>query len=127
MRVTRSTTTTTSTTELPLPLLIRYRHEKKPKLTQSPDDENYNSFNQPVTSVCDTSAFPVPLSRLHFHIMSDKYRYNFVRFNYPLFEQSSVERCVMDYRLLAYLYNNCTADDKRRESIGNVVLYQIRN
>lgn len=104
----------------------RYRHAKKPKLTQSPSDENYNSYNAAVISVCDTNAFPIPLSRVDFHIMSDKFRYNFVRFNYPLFEQSHVERTVQDYRLFPYLYNNCSKQDKRRESIGNVVLYQLR-
>lgn len=124
-RVTRSTTTTT--TELPLPLLVRYRHQMKPKLTQSPSDENYNSFNKQITSVCDTSNFPIPLSRVNFHIMSDKYKYTFVRFNYPLFEQSSVERCAMDYTLFSYLYNNCSINDKRRESIGNVVIHQLKD
>lgn len=123
-RVTRSTTTTT---ELPLPLLTRYRHFKKPKLTQSPDDENYNSYNAPVLSVCDVSAFSVPLSRLNYHIMSDKFKYNFIRFNYRLFTQNNVEQTVKDYRLFSYLYNNCSVDDKRREAIGNVVLFQLNN
>lgn len=123
-RVTRSTTTST---EVPIPLLARYRHSKKPKLTQSPDDENYNSYNAAVTSVCDISAFDIPLSRVNFHIMSDKFKYNFIRFNYQWFNQHQVEQSVQDYRLFAYLYNNCSHDDKRREAIGNVVLYQIDN
>lgn len=78
-------------------------------------------------SVCDVSAFSVPLSRLNYHIMSDKFKYNFIRFNYRLFTQNNVEQTVKDYRLFSYLYNNCSVDDKRREAIGNVVLFQLNN
>lgn len=105
----------------PIPLLPRYEHVKKPKLTIDPDDVDYNTFDKSVTSVCDNSDFVKPLSRQSFHVMTNNYKYNFIKFNYHTLSDEEINRCVSNYRFYAYLYNNCSINDLRRENMANVI------
>lgn len=102
-------------------MLPRYEHFKKPKLTIDPDDVGYDTFDKPVSSVCDNSDFKKPLSRQSFHIMSNSFKINFLKFNYHILSDDELKKCVANYRFFAYLYNNCSINDLRRENMANVV------
>lgn len=106
-----------------MPTLQKHRHRKKPKYTE--DDSTLFAYNKPVLSVCDVADFKIPLSYKDYRTLSVDYKTNFIKRNYEFFHKTSVDKCVKDYRLFGYLFDNCTVNTSRRKDIGYVILKEI--
>lgn len=108
-----------------VPVLSKHRHKKKPKLTSDVHRTQELVYVTEFKDICDAGDIRKPLLYNTFGSMSDSVRISFVRVNYPTIVQDYMYKIVHDYRLFAYLFDNCSMDTVVRNNMSEVVMDDI--
>lgn len=82
-------------------------------------------YHTTITKVCEFEDIPRPLTFKVYNEMSDLTKLSIVDVNYPTFGQNYRYKVVNEFRLFAFLVDNCTKDNLLRQKIAERVMDDV--